>query len=102
VSWARNRLHDEFGCDGTFECCRVGDLLQQVADDRAHRDAEVLRAQARRIEVEYGDKHGEVYKLYLYGAKELRRAASNLDPYDNVPGTNILVRKSDGRHVMRE
>jgi hypothetical protein len=101
MSWARDQLHGEFGCSDTYECCRVGDLLQQVADDRAHKEAEVLRATARRIEAEYEGRHGEVYKLYLHDAKALRRAATAMDPYDNIPGTDILVRKSDGRHVIR-
>ena len=101
MSWARDQLHQEHGCGGTFECCPVDDLLQQVADDRAHREAEVLREKARQIEEEYGNRHGEVYKWEVHGARMLRRAANAMDPYDNIPGTKILVRKSDGKYVRR-
>jgi hypothetical protein len=89
------------GGDGGEECDSFATALEEATDERVHVAAKGLVAQARRIEDEYQDRNGEVYKLYLYGAKKLRYAANSIDPYDNIPGTDILVRKSDGKPVRR-
>jgi hypothetical protein len=84
---------------GGPKCDEFDDRLNQAIEDRVHAEAEALRERARQIEDEYGHLHGEVYKWEVHGARMLRRAAEAMDPYDNVPGTKIMVRKSDGKYV---
>lgn len=101
MSYPREKIHELMACPTEDDHHHLASLLDQVAEDRAHQCAEYLRAEARRIEDEYRDRHGEVYAMYLHGAKRLRHAANTIDPYDIVAGTKVLVRKSDGREVIR-
>lgn len=101
MSYPRGKIRELTASLSAEERDRLDDLLDQVEEDRAHRNAEDLRNEARRVEEENDGKRGEVYKWYIFGARKLRRAAEGIDPYDKVAGTDILIRKSDGRHVIR-
>lgn len=77
----------------------IDGLLAQVAELRAHHNAEFLRTQARKIEDEIDGLTGEVYEMRRHGARQLRFAANAIDPYDLIAGTDIQIRRSDGRAV---
>jgi hypothetical protein len=100
TSFARDQIHDWGDCEGfeSAECRRVDDLLDEVEDDRAHKEANRLREKAAEIHEGAVDKHGEVYGLMRFAAKSHFEAADEIDPYEVRDG--LIVRKRDDK-VMR-
>jgi hypothetical protein len=96
TSFARDLIHDAVGCEAvTEECDRIRVLLDEVEDDRAHKEANRLREKAAEIHEGAVDKHGEVYGLMRFAAKSLFEAADEIDPYEVRDG--LIVRKRDDK-----
>lgn len=99
TTFARGLIHTAVGCEpASDECDRIRDLLSQVEDDRAHKEAQRLRERAAEIHEGAVDKYGEVYGTLRFAAKTLRDEAERIDPYMEREG--LLVRKRDDK-VMR-
>lgn len=108
---ARDRLHLKYcpagadcvstGGPGSEACDRLSGMITDVAGQELHSAANRLRGKALRIEDQYADKRGEVYDMIRHGARRLREGAEDIDPFDVIAGTDILVWKSDGRPVRQ-
>lgn len=106
---ARDRLHLKYcpagadcvstGGPGSEACDRLSGMITDVVGQELHNAAEQLRGKARRVEAEYAERRGEVYNMLRHGARRLREGAEDIDPFDIIAGTDILVWKSDGRPV---
>lgn len=106
---ARDRLHLKYcpagadcvstGGPGSEACDRLSGMITDVVGQELHNAAERMRNKARRIEANAEGTCGEVYDKLRHGARRLRGGAEDIDPFDTIAGTDILVWKSDGRPV---
>lgn len=99
MTYARSMVYAIVGLHASdpIEACSVDDdrlheALNQVEDDRAHREAEKLRERANR----FADSGSDLVADAMAGAT--RAAADSVDPYEWRDGQ--LVRKSDGKPVI--
>lgn len=98
----QNRLHNKVHnlsthkCGGGVAACgRLTGLLDELGDERAHAEAEKLRAEAKEYEKEAAGMLNA--SAYYQAAGVMARAAQLIDPY--VMRDGQLVRKSDGKPV---
>lgn len=77
---------------GCYEDLELRSLLDQVADDRAHAEAERLRKKADEFAASSSDLVARAM------AATARGAAIMIDPYEERDGQ--LVRRSDGKPVI--
>lgn len=106
---ARDRLHLEYctagancvsaGGPSSEACDRLSGMITDAVGLELHNAAEWMRNKARRIEANAEGTHGNAYDMLRHGARRLREGAADIDPFDIIAGTDILVWKSDGRPV---
>lgn len=92
-----HRLSRHMCGGGVEECGRLTELLDKIEDERAHREAEKLRAKA--VKVEQSPLASVDPGVVLRTTSVLRTAAEQIDPYEKRDGQ--LVHKITGEPVTR-
>lgn len=77
---------------GSDDDLQLHDLLNRVEDDRAHVEAEKMRARAKAVRLDLLDPFSPYREQMIMGLADLA------DPYEKRDGQ--LVRKSDGQPVI--
>lgn len=87
--------HNEYRLDGAIseECAVLDARLDQVEDDRVHREAEKLRKRGEELKAAARNQG-----VGMAMAAALLVESIEMDPYEERDGQ--LVRKSDGRPVV--